>query len=93
MLTPTRTGGIGTASVYINPIATERYDDFYQVDARVDKTFVIGRTRIVASVDGFNIFNSNVVLVRITRQNASNANNVTTLLAPRVVRFGVRFQF
>ncbi len=48
---------------------------------------------MVGSIDGFNMLNSDVVLARTTRQNASNANNVTTLLAPRVFRFGVRLQF
>jgi hypothetical protein len=93
ILTPTRTGGIGTAGVFVSPYATDRYDDFYQVDMRVDKTFRLGRTRLVGSIDGFNVLNSGVVLARTARQNASNANNVTTLLAPRVVRFGLRLQF
>ncbi len=93
VLTPTRTGGIGTASVFTSQYAEQRYDDFYQTDLRVDKTFKFGRTRLIGSVDIFNAFNSGVVLAQITRQNASNANYVTTLLAPRVVRFGVRVQF
>jgi hypothetical protein len=93
VLTPTRTGGIGTASVLVSPYATERYQDFYQLDMRIDKTFRIGKVRLIGSVDGFNMLNSGVVLARTTRQNASNANNVTTLLAPRIVRFGVRLQF
>ena len=93
ILTPSRTGGIGTAGVLVSSYATERYADFYQVDMRIDKTFRIGKTRLIGSIDGFNMLNSGVVLASTTRQNASNANNVTTLLAPRVFRVGVRLQF
>jgi hypothetical protein len=93
VLTPTRTGGLGTASVYVKQYAEERYDDFVQIDARVDKTVKLGATQWVLSLDVFNLLNSNVVLGANARQNASNANFVTTILAPRVVRFGVRLQF
>jgi hypothetical protein len=91
--TPSRTGGLGTVNVFVRPYASERYDNFVQMDARVDKTFRFSSTRLILSVDGFNLFNNHAVLARITRQDAGNANNVTTILAPRVVRFGLRFQF
>ncbi len=93
VLTPTRTGGLGTASVLVTQYAEERYDDFVQFDARVDKTVKLGPTQWVLSLDVFNVFNSNVVLGAVARQNASNANFVTTILAPRVLRFGVRLKF
>ncbi len=93
VLTPTRTGGIGTASVFVKQYAEERYDDFVQFDLRVDKTVKLGPTQWVVSLDAFNLLNSNAVLGAITRQNASNANFVTTILAPRVFRFGVRLKF
>jgi hypothetical protein len=93
ILTPTRTGSIGTASVFVYPYGTERYPAFKEVDAALEKTFIAGKTRITASAAAFNLFNSNVVLGLISRQNASNANSVTTILAPRVIRMGVRFNF
>lgn len=93
VLTPTRTGGLGTASVFVKPYAAERYDDFVQFDARLDKTIRLGRHQLIASLDCFNAFNNNVVFATTTRQNASNANNVTTILAPRVLRFGIRYKF
>ncbi len=86
----TRTGGIGAIEVYPKPRTSERYPNFTEVDARVDKTFPFARRRLVAMVDAFNLLNANTVLSRVTRQNASNANNVRTILAPRVVRFGVK---
>ncbi len=41
----------------------------------------------------FNLGNANTVLDQETRQNVSTANNVFSILAPRVARFGIRFKF
>ena len=70
-----------------------RYPNFYTVDARVEKAFDVGPTRIIASMDVFNLGNANTVLSREGTQNASNGNRVFTILAPRVARFGVRVSF
>jgi hypothetical protein len=41
-------------------------------------------------MDIFNLFDNNTIqAVRVT-QNASNANQIQAITAPRVVRFGVR---
>jgi hypothetical protein len=93
VLSPSRTGGYGTVDVFVEPFATRRLEWFRQVDARVDKSFKAGRTRLIASLDCFNLLNEPMVLDRIARQNASNANNVTEVLAPRVFRVGLRLQF
>ncbi len=93
VLSPSRTGGYGTIDVFVRPFGEERYGSFRQVDARLDKTFRMGKTRLIASLDAFNVFNEAIVLDRVERQNASNANNVQTVLAPRVFRLGLRFQF
>jgi hypothetical protein len=93
VVTPSRTGGLGTADVFVEPFATSRYETFRQVDVRLDKTFKLGKTKLVASLDGFNILNENVVLERIDRQNAANANFVEEILAPRIFRLGLRYSF
>lgn len=105
ILTPTRTGGIAAADVLVKSYADERYPTFLQVDAALDKTITFGRRaasrdggagstrKVVVSVAAFNVLNSNVVLGRTARQNASNANNITTILAPRTLRIGARLQF
>ena len=41
-------------------------------------------------MDAFNLTNGNTVLAKRRNQAASNANNVSQILAPRVIRFGVR---
>ena len=90
---PSRTGGLGQTNVKYEKDGTTRYPDFYTVDARVEKAVNVGRTRITASLDVFNIGNANTVLDREGTQNASNGNRVFEILAPRVARFGVRVTF
>ena len=41
----------------------------------------------------FNALNAATVLGRISRQDASNANYVSTILAPRIVRLGLKVNF
>ena len=93
VVTPTRTGGIGTAEVFVRPFGSERFETFRQVDVRLDKTVRLGRTRLIASVDCFNAFNEAIVLDRVEQQNGANANDVTTVLAPRIFRLGIRYSF
>jgi hypothetical protein len=93
VVSPSRTGGLGTSEVFVEPFATHRYQTFRQVDARLDKTFSMGKTKLIASLDGFNVFNEAIVLERVARQNAANANFVTEVLAPRIFRLGLRLTF
>jgi len=41
----------------------------------------------------FNVANSNTIQAIRSRENAANANQIQAILAPRVVRFGVRFNW
>jgi Carboxypeptidase regulatory-like domain len=93
VLSPSRTGGIGTVNIDIDRWGEVRYDNFYQVDMRVEKQFTFGRTKLAASFDVFNLLNSNVVLSREDQMNSTRANFVEEVLAPRVARFGVRLSF
>lgn len=90
LLSPSRTGGIGTFDIDIDRWGEVRYDNFYQVDMRVEKQFTFGRTKLSASFDVFNLLNSSVVLTREDQMNSTRANFVEEVLAPRVARFGVR---
>jgi hypothetical protein len=93
VVTPSRTGGLGTADVFVEPFARRRYETFRQVDVRLDKTIRLGKSKLVASLDCFNLLNEDVVLERIDRQNSANANFVEEILAPRVFRLGLRYSF
>ncbi len=90
---PNRRGGLGRADVDIDRWGDVRYDDFYQVDVRVEKQFPIGRSKWALSFDLFNALNAATVLDRQERQNVTTANNVQEILAPRVARVGLRLSF
>ena len=53
----------------------------------------MGRTRLVPSLDVFNVSNNNTVQAIRGTQNASNANYIQAIVAPRVLRFGIRFNW
>ena len=93
VLSPSRTGGGGTANVLVAENNTIRHDNFYQLDMRLDKVVNLGRIRVVPMVEVFNLLNANTVLDRVERQNASNANNVETVLSGRVFRLAARVGF
>jgi hypothetical protein len=90
---PSRSGALGQVDVMIDKFGDTRLENFYQLDARVEKAFSLRGRRMYLSADVFNVLNANTVLSRRTRQNAANANDAQEILAPRVARFGVRFAF
>ncbi len=94
VLSPTRPFSAGQATVYLDKRGDVRLPNFQNVDFRVDKPFTIaGRVKVSASMDIFNLFNGSTTLSMRGGQNASNANTISSLLAPRVMRFGVRATF
>ena len=92
---PNRTrASLGTVNVQLQPNNSIRYDNYYQVDLHVDKAVRLGAARkITLNADLFNALNNNVVLAQVERQNTSTANTISTMLAPRVARFGVKVSF
>jgi Carboxypeptidase regulatory-like domain len=94
IVTGNRTGSLGTVSIFINPQNAQRYPAVYTLDVHADKTINLGQQRRLSlNFDLFNIANNNVILDQVVRQNATNANNINTLLAPRVARFGLKVNF
>ena len=94
ILSPNRSGSGGTVDVLLQPNAALHYPAFRELDVRVDKTFSLaGRGRLVLEGTVFNLTNANTTLAIVTRQTLSTANNVTSVLAPRIARFGVRVTF
>jgi hypothetical protein len=91
--TPNRTGSLGTVNVLIEPQGTTHYPTFSQLDLHWDKAFRAGQRRIQFNVDVFNVMNAATVLARTTRQDSTQANFVTSILAPRVARLGVKVNF
>ncbi|MEI6666805.1 MAG: carboxypeptidase regulatory-like domain-containing protein [Acidobacteriota bacterium] len=92
--TPTRPFSAGTASVYIAEYGSVRLPTYRAMDFRVDRPFTLGkRVKVAPSIDIFNLFNTATVQSRRRAQNATNANLISSIVAPRVARFGVRVTF
>jgi hypothetical protein len=84
--------GDGNQTVRVEPIDANRYPNVSILDVRVDKTLRFGRFgRLTGMLDVFNIANSGTVTA--FRTTTVNYREVTGILDPRIVRFGVRFDF
>jgi hypothetical protein len=65
-------------------------------DLRGEKTFTFSGRELALSLDLFNAFNSATVLGRqydVTTTGATGFNQPLEIMNPRLLRFGVRFQF
>ena len=87
---PVRPNQAGRVSVLLDPMGDVRLENVFMLNLRVDKAFELGRLRLVPSMDVFNATNTNSILARRRLQTASNANQISGIIAPRVIRFGVR---
>jgi hypothetical protein len=82
----------GNVTIYAEPIGSRRLPSVYTVDLRVEKRIPISHGALGLSLDVFNIFNANTLL------EADNLSGPTylrprTILAPRVARLGIRYDF
>jgi hypothetical protein len=91
ILTPSRANRAGTALVLLDPMGSVRLETFQTFDFKIEKPFNLGRgIRVIPAIDVFNSMNAGSILARRRQQNATNANNISGVVAPRVARFGVR---
>jgi hypothetical protein len=91
--TPSRPNGGGITNVYLDRLGDNRLDTLQTLDFRVDRRFTFGRLMIIPAMDVFNLLNGNTPLSIRPVQNASNANQISSILGPRVVRFGIRAEW
>lgn len=66
------------------------------LDLRGEKSFTFGSRQLALSLDLFNVFNSATVLGRqydVTTTGTTGYNQPLEIMNPRLLRFGVRFQF
>ncbi len=82
--------GQGSASVYLFKQGSVRLPNVTQIDFRVDRAVSMYGVKAMFSVDVFNLMNGNTILAERRQQNSTNANTVSAILAPRVLRFGVK---
>ena len=69
-------------------------EDLFSMDMRLEKEFrTTGNLGLTFSIDAFNIFNDGVVLDRFRNTTSSNVGWISTSLAPRVFRLGVRLNW
>lgn len=86
----------GSETIRVEPATAHRAPNVSIVDFRFDKSFSLGGRlgKLTGIVDVFNLFNNGTVT---TFRTATAANGsfmeVTSLLDPRVVRFGLRYEF
>jgi len=84
--------GDGNRTFRVEPIGTRRYPNVNILDFRLDKSFGFSRYgKLTAQFDVFNLTNSGVPTS--FRTTSANFLEVTGILAPRVMRFGLRYDF
>ncbi|MBI4476864.1 MAG: TonB-dependent receptor [Acidobacteria bacterium] len=86
----------GSETIRVEPVTANRAPNVPIADIRFDKTFKLpGRAgRATAMVDIFNAFNHSAVTTFRTATAANGSfKEVTSLLDPRIVRFGIRYTF
>ncbi len=85
--------GDGARTFRVEPITANRYPNISIFDLRLDKSVRLPSPvgKLTFQVDGFNLANSGAVTA--FRQTTVNYREVTELLAPRIFRVGVRWDF
>jgi Carboxypeptidase regulatory-like domain/TonB-dependent Receptor Plug Domain len=82
--------GGGTPTIILDNIGDDRLPNFQNLDLHVERPVSLGQVRLVPSLDVFNVTNNNTIQALRGNQNATNANNIQAIVAPRVLRFGLR---
>ena len=85
-----RPNGVGTIGVLLDKVGENRLPNFQNLDMHVERPVAVRGVHFVPSLDLFNVTNNNTVQALQRQQNASTANNISAVVAPRVLRFGVR---
>jgi hypothetical protein len=94
--TPERAAvGLGaTMDIYIEPPGETRLPTFYNLDVSLSKDLRLSDYGTISLiVDAFNVFNFDHVLSRYNIVNSSRHDEIQSILNPRRIRFGVRYQF
>jgi hypothetical protein len=96
ILSPSRSNGAGTVFIVLDKVGGQRLPNYQNLDFHVERPVRVINIRFVPSVDVFNLANFDTVqAIRGTQNTGSatspgNANQIQAIVAPRVVRFGVR---
>ena len=85
-------------------VDANRLSDIWNVDLRLAKNIKIGGSTLNLAVEAFNVFNTSYVLSRYRFANSSSftqtiagaepgLGRIEEIISPRILRFGVRYQF
>jgi Carboxypeptidase regulatory-like domain/TonB-dependent Receptor Plug Domain len=91
-----RGNGAAQIDILLNPVGDVRLPNFQNLDFHLERPISFGGRRFIPSFDVFNVGNWNTIQAIRSRQNTAsatapgNANQIQAILAPRVVRFGVK---
>ena len=93
ILSPNRANQGGQVRILLDPLGEQRYEGLQLVDLRIDRNFRFGQLQLVPTVDIFNLGNQSTVLAQRILQAATNANQISGIVAPRVARFGLQVRW
>jgi hypothetical protein len=82
----------GTQPILVEPIGTRRQENITVFDVRVEKQLRFDRARLGLFLDVFNVTNANPA-INITWVTGPRYEFPTTVLPPRIAKFGVRFDW
>jgi hypothetical protein len=82
----------GAVSILAEPLSNNRAPNVHIFDVRIDKDLKIGKGELTGMLDVFNLLNANPV-TNFRVISGSRFKEVISILDPRVVRFGVRYEF
>ena len=81
-------------SVLVTPqIDTFRYDNVWDTDLRLARTFTVRAIKLRAIGDVFNLMNANTVLIRNNNVLSTAFNTIGQNLSPRILRLGLTVSF
>jgi len=89
----TVTMNYGSQRFLAEPFASEHQDNIYLFDVRVEKKIPIGNGRAISGfIDGYNLTNANPAQ-NINWNSGGTFQLPTTIVPPRLARFGARFDW
>ncbi len=94
IITVNRPDGLGLTSVLRDrDLDAGRFPSVHLLDLRLQKRLSIGRVRATLDLDVFNTLNSASTLRQVGEAASANFRNPLEIVAPRLVRLGLRLQF
>jgi hypothetical protein len=83
----------GSQRFLAEPFGARQQDNIILVDTRVEKLLRLAKSRTVSVfVDGYNLTNSNAA-VNINWSSGATFTTPTTIVPPRLFRFGAKFDW